>query len=679
MLRSHDEVVRVGMRVAIVIAIVAFLVLLLNGTAYPADANALRSPATVGTVERILLERDALSSQERVAEVRALLDRERRSRLAGLARAVTAAGLRIASSSSPRAWYSGARGIWKQARRWVTLSPTERRALALLEPEIDAGSEDPDLRSLYETLRKRETRALVKRKLKEARRALDRGNLRRARRRIEAARRLDPDFRRLEKLTRRLEELEELQRIPAPEKRFVAASAVTPDELEMSVALLLGRYDSVANLDATTDEARLLQALARYLDGDTDRGLAELRAFSKREGPVADAARAWLEDPSIIDPDRELSRASRRRGLDRALMWIGGASLRARGTDLSLDGIRAWREALAPLNLVLGLPARVLRGDAPSIDAVQKAAARYLELQPEGPRAAESRDWMSRAELSRAMRRRGVAWDDGRLVLPAARTPYASILGRPLLVTREALERAGISALPERAADADALVLATSPHGMAGEGEPLARDVALSLVRELARGLDTGEVQPFGKNRSAAHETVRRMDGGIRSGSARAWVHLWSEPTSETRAALRILLADGDEQQLGNVEVERGRKRVRASRTLFGREVSCPRRAVCLDRDRALSSTASAEVESGGGVRLATRAAFHDMVVAVKVEELVPSATVSIPIARWLRIERWLPFGARLGIGLGGISLGPTVREVETPLYAADEGLPDEF
>jgi hypothetical protein len=458
----------------------------------------------------------------------------------------------------------------------------------------------------------------------------------------------------------------------------VAASAVSPDELQATVHLLLGRYAAVAELDASTDDARLLREVARYLDGNTARALANLRAFSRREGLLGEGARAWLGDPSIIDPDGDLRGARRRHRLDRALLWIGGASLRARGADLSLDGLRAWRQALTPLNLALGLPARALRGVEPATDSVRRAAARYLELRPEGPLAEESRDWMSRAELSRAMRRRGAAWDDGRLVLPAARTPYARILGRPLLVTRAALDRAGVPALSERVANADALVLVTGPRAVAGEGDPLERESALALIQELARGLDSGALRPFGKNRRAALETVRRMDGGIRSGATRAWVRPWSKPTTETRRALRALLSDGNEQRVASFDIERGSKDVEASRTLFGRDVACPSRSVCLDRDRAWTSTASAELGSDGGVRLATRATFHDMVVSVEIKELVPRATVSVPIARWLRIDRWLPFGARLGIGLEGVSVAPTERAARAPVYAAD-GTPAGF
>jgi hypothetical protein len=338
-----------------------------------------------------------------------------------------------------------------------------------------------------------------------------------------------------------------------------------------------------------------------------------------------------------------------------------------------VDGLRAWREALTPLNLVVGLPARALRGDEPPPDAVRSAASRYLKLQPDGPLAEESLDWMRRADLSRTPRRRDAAWDDGRLVLPPARTPYPRILGRPILVTNGLVQRAGISDLLEEAGDADALVLATSPQALAGGGRPLDRDVALVMLRELARGLDTGDVRPFGRNRSAAAEAIRRFDGAIRSGRAQAWVTAWSEQVDRGSLALRDLMADGAEHRVARVDLERGSKRLRASRTLLGGAVSCPAQLVCMDRDRAWSSRAFAEVGPDGSVRLSTRASFHDLAISIELDELVPKASVSIPIARWLRIDRWLPLGARLGIGLDGISFGPTIRKIEAPLHTAEE------
>jgi hypothetical protein len=669
------------MRIAIVTALVAFLVLLLNGTAYPADVAAVRRPVTsepTSEVERILLHRGAVSPAERVFEARALLDRDRRNRVAGLACAVTEAGLRLASGGSPRSLLSSARGIWSQARRWMTVSPAEQRALELLEPEVDAGTADASIRTLYEVLRERETSGLVRRKLGEAERALARGDLRRARRRLASARSHDPASPRLAALTRELEEREALRRIPAPERRLAAASPVSRSELQLAASFLLGRYHTLAEVEPETDEARLMRAVARYLDGDVDRALADLRALSERQGGVGELADAWLADPSIVDPDRELRRAGRRHRLDRALTWVGGAGLRSQGTDLSLDGIRAWREALAPLNLALGLPARALRGDEPPSDAVRSAATRYLKLQPDGPRAEESVDWMSRAELSRAMRRRGAAWDDGRLVLPAARTPYPRILGHPVLVTSRLLRKLDIPKLAEHVESADALVLATNPHALGGEGEPLALDAALALIRELARGVESGDVRPFGRNRRAALESLRRFDGAVRSGMAQAWVSAWSDRTGPARASLRDLFADGDEHRLAHMEVERGRKRLRASRSLFGSEISCPAHLVCVGQNRAWSGSAYAEVRPDGSIRVSTRARFHDLAVSIELEELVPSASLSIPVARWFHLDRWLPVAARLGVGLDGISVTPVIQGqgVEAPVYTAEGAAP---
>jgi hypothetical protein len=67
------------------------------------------------------------------------------------------------------------------------------------------------------------------------------------------------------------------------------------------------------------------------------------------------------------------------------------------------------------------------------------------------------------------------------------------------------------------------------------------------------------------------------------------------------------------------------------------------------------------------------------MAISVEIDQLVPKASVSIPIARWLRVDRWFPLGARLGLGVDGVSLAPVVREFEGPARGVEGADSSEF
>jgi hypothetical protein len=673
MLRSFDDVVRVSTRVATVVAIVGFLVLMLNGRAYPAEQGAVQNPTIDDSVdrtldprtevERILLQRQTVTERERLNEAREVLGRDRRSRVAGMSLAVLDTSWRVAMGGSPRSMWKGARRLYKQGKRWVGHTAAERRALDLIEPAVASGSLDPEILELYTRLREEEEAGLAKHKLDSAERALSEGNLGRARRRLALVRELDPDAKRLHVLEELLAEKEELERIPRPEERLLVASRPTLDELRLNVALLVGRYERVREAEAQESDERLRRAVALHLSGEIELALAELEALAEGTGTVADIAQHWIDQPAL-NPELGMRRAGRQHRVDRTLTWLGGGELQQRGTEKSLDGVNAWRHSLAPTNLVVGLPTRMWRGDDASAEDKGTAARRYLQIHPRGPSAAQAVEWLAEAERSLWNDSGSVAWVDGRFVLPPARTAYSGVLGRPILLTRDLLLEAERPELAGRLAEDEALLLAAFPPGMPPRGEPLEREAAIDLVRDVARRLDTGEARAFGRRHRAALEALRHLDTAIRSGRTRVRIAPWSRERETTRNAVESILADGEQRHLAWMQVSQGSDSYRASRELAGPGLLCPGRLVCVDRERSFSSGAYAELETDGNMHVGTRARYRGVAVDVGLHEFLPAASLSIPLGSWLRIADWVPAGATFAIGAGGVSISPVTDDV---------------
>ncbi len=68
-----------------------------------------------------------------------------------------------------------------------------------------------------------------------------------------------------------------------------------------------------------------------------------------------------------------------------------------------------------------------------------------------------------------------------------------------------------------------------------------------------------------------------------------------------------------------------------------------------------------AEVRQDGSLKLGTQARFHGMTLSVNLNRFVPSASISIPLARWLRIDSWFPVSAVFGVSAAGLSVGPSI------------------
>jgi hypothetical protein len=661
MFRRQDEFVRVGVRLVVVMAIVGFLVLLLYGRAYPAEFRA-------DELTRLLLNRDPVTPAERVDAARALL---RRDRQRGVARVVSA-GLdtawRAATDPSPRGMLRSGKRLYRGVRELLARSPAESRALALLEPEVEAGVDDPGLLALYEELRAREREDQLDRWCAEAERALERGDAPRVRRRIGRIRRLAPEDPRIPELDARLAERTTRaggEALPVSRTRL----ELRDEDAPLAAALLAEGYERLVALEPRTSEQALARAAAMQLSGDLESASSELARLAERPERIGGTASRWLHG-RVLEPEQTLRLAVRSYRLRRTLGWLGGAELEEHGLDLSRSGFRAWRESMAPLNVAVSAPTRLLRRRPADVEDLRLAARTYLARLPDGPRAAEAHAWLASTPRSAGEQRRRQVWDDGKLRLLPARTRYARVAPAPVLVTRGL-----IAALPDTSAEVrdalrDAPMLLLAPREVEPEAaaRTLGRGAALGLLFALGRGLEEGEIEPFGARSTGARAALRRLDHTLRSGHALHAIP-WNPDSGE--GSLPQVLLDGEARRVRGVDLARDGEGLNLRRNLRGNAPACPGATVCLDVARELTTVAYADIDTDGDVRLGASASFHDAAVAIEVAAGGPRASLVLPIARWLGFARWVPLEASVGVHLGGISVGPRFRQ-PAPILAAE-------
>ncbi len=606
----------------------------------------------------LLLQRDLPTAEERLAEAERLLDRERTRRLAGLLDALGSTAWRGVSGASPRSLLKSVRRLADQARGVLGRSQAESSALALLEPVVASGESDQRILELYGRLREGERLAHFTRALEEAERALEVGELRRAGRRLARAAELGPDDPQLAALAARLAEC----RGEDPAEREDGESLRPPGsgETEVAAALLVEQYERAAALAETVPETELVRGAALLLAGQRQAGLEALRSVREGQGRVAELAARWLADPDL-DPETAMLRERRRYRTRRVLGFIGGDALEAHGLDLSRQGVRSWGESLTPMNLALSVPVRMARGRPADGSALREAALRYLELEPAGKRAEEARGWLAKLQPSHAELGRHAVWDDGRLILPSADTPYLSVAARPLVISREALVRA----LPDFDVSREPLAGARAITLVPGRVEDpelaleLAADEARALLSGLAAGLEAGRLRSLQGDTAAALADLGRVAESLRRGRP-----LFAEPRSlgdapMTRALRRALLGDGAPQPAEGVRFRRRRNGLEA-RNELSRSLVCPPGVVCLDRARRVTTAAYARFDADGDLRLGATTRFIGASLALEITESGPRGALHLPIAAWLGVARWVPVSADLAFGLDGVSVRPT-------------------
>jgi hypothetical protein len=91
-----------------------------------------------------------------------MLEDERHARLNRAVYELAHVGLRASIQASPRRLFGAVRRLGREIWSWRERSPAEDAALALLEPDVEQGGAAEQGAELYESLREREQRALLR-------------------------------------------------------------------------------------------------------------------------------------------------------------------------------------------------------------------------------------------------------------------------------------------------------------------------------------------------------------------------------------------------------------------------------------------------------------------------------------------------------------------------------------
>ena len=628
--------------------------------------------------ESLLLAPELRSEQARAGEASELVAAEHRRKLADLSAAFVDLGLHASVQASPLRLLRTAGKIGREVRDWDDRTQVEDEALTLLEPGARRGDLDVESLALYSRLERRESAARVAQLLADAETAFGAGDLRRTRRTIDRALELEPGSSHADRL---LDEIDERAWRAAPDD-----DATAPDrslhgqieawEVQLGTALLVDDFARARELGPDdANSATLGRATARYLEGDRAQALDAFDRLAGGDDAAAERAREFLADPAL-NPSGAFDQEVRLYRTRRALGWMGGAELAetavpstAEALSFSRDGYRAWqgsyrawRNVLKPVNLVIDAPARVWRSWQPDGHALRGAAERYLELAPEGERAAEASSWLDTLGAQERQSARVSAFQDGVLVLPHAQTPWSRLSSTRIVVASLALAAAAPELEVELAAgDAPALVLAldTELGRPKATGSSLSEAASLEVLARLASGIERATLAARGDSESGVLASLRRLDARVRQGRTLV-VTPWTPEANSGIDALGSALVDGERSRtIGDVELERRRETLVAERPLGGGGVVCPQQTACIELRREVDPVFFASSDSDGEVGVGARANFQDAQLSIEIGSHGPRASLVIPIARWLGIGRFVPVEARLAVGLDGISAGP--------------------
>ena len=653
---DRNEAVRVGIWVLVVSAIAGLLVLLFYGSALAQDGD------RAGELAELLSRRAPLSAEERMQAAEDVLAADRRDRTRRLATAVFDTGWRVWQGASPRRAVSAAARLARAAVRFRSDRDAELAALDLLQPGLASEAADPRLERMYEKLRERDALDTLDARLDRAERALERGDLRLARVRLERSLELAPDSERAAALHAQLLQLLAAREAGHEPAGADVAQAVEAWEPALAIALLVGDYERAAAFGSGEPDAEFARAVAQFLGGSQGEALRALGGLAVRDDATGDAARSLLASPGV-NVELALARAQKGYRARRTLGWMGGDELAEQGLDLSRSGVGAWRGALEPGNLALAAPLRLWSGWEPDGRELEDAASRYLEVFPEGEQSGDAQAWLEELR-SRAPSASDAGWDDGRFVLPRARTRFSALAPRPLLVSRRVLDSdavGDVEGVREALADGDALLLVPAFGPEPEDAIALDAGGLRTLLAELARGVEQDALEPLDRGKAATLEALRRLDAALAAGRA-VHARAWKVGEVTPIAAARGLMA-GSSQEVATLQLSRDEDDVRVARG-FGRSTwRCPEEAFCIDREELLSGALYGRFELDADFRVGARTSFSRASLALEVGRDGPQASVVLPIGHWLRLNSWIPIEARFSIGLDGIDFGPGFRD----------------
>lgn len=655
MLDDDGRRMRLGVWVAVAAAVAGLCVLLWHPRVHA---------ETLEPTTRILLEREQTTVQERLAAAEQALFEERVRKSRGLVRTLFDESVGLVSSADPRRIVRASIRLGRTLWKWRERTRAEDEALEQLELGMTADPSSGELQALYAGLREREIDERSHELLESAEDAIEDGLHLLARVRVSRSLELRPEDERAWDLLARLSDPldEDASRGEGVHDALASGQAVASGqdwETATAAALLAADYEQAADLAGETPRGRLAFAAASYLGGDRHAARDELVRLRERDDPLGSLAREWSLRPDLSAGERFESER-RRYYLRKALGVFGGDGLASDGLVRGRRGLDAWRSSLAPLNLALAFPARLVRGWSPDGSALREAASAYLELEPEGVEAEAAQRWLAQLGPAPESHARS-PWRGSRLALPKPRTDFTPLSPRPLVLTASAL-RSGrldsVELLRDVIGDAEAVLLRVEWDAV--PVSTLAGDDSLAMLGSLAEALETGTLESLRGSRKTSFERLQRLEGAVRSGARLVAVPYGVDGPS-LRAVLPEAMLEGGTHYADGMKVARGNDKVRVDRRLGGAGFTCPQTVLCVHRPTTVSARLYGSIDTDADMLLGARASFEEATLALEMRSTGPRAQLTLPFARWFGIERWIPVAARVDVGAEGVYVGPIV------------------
>lgn len=640
-------------------------------------AHASDSFESSDAAAQLLLAPDLDAGEARAREAQDLLDVDRNRKIAVISSALVELGIKAGFGASPVKILHSVGELGRGVLAWSDRTRGEERALLLLAPGALGGELDEATRGLYERLETRERHDLAKGLLEDGKRALELGQYGRARIAADRALVLEPGSQRADSLLAAIAaRMERRQRSGAFGDLLPTSGSLTfaAWDVRLATSLLIDGEpsDSCDDCDAAT--RGLAHATARYEAGDRAAALEELRDVADMDGDASGIARHVLEDRGV-NPERafddEITSYTKRRSLG----VLGGQALADNGLTFEPDNVqftaqglerikksyKVFRKTVNPVNLMVDAPARLFRDWRPDGGALREAAQRYLALEPNGERAADARDWLVELGPDERASANVIPFRDGYFVLPHARTPFARIAPRRVVVSSDGLERVAPDLLHELGLEgAPAFVFGES--GLGEDARPLPSARALELLDRIADGLEAEDLRTRGQELGDVLEAVRRLDARTRAGVTLSVAPRLPDVASTSLTEMGNALIDGKRlRTVGDISVTRKEGDIVADRELGGDGAYCLPETPCIDRKLPIGAQLYARTQGGDSAGIGATADYRQAQLSIEMGTSGPHASLVLPFARWLGITHFLPVEAVVGIGLDGISAGPRV------------------
>ena len=174
------------------------------------------------------------------------------------------------------------------------------------------------------------------------------------------------------------------------------------------------------------------------------------------------------------------------------------------------------------------------------------------------------------------------------------------------------------------------------------------------------RSLERGELAPIRGSRARSLARLQGLENAVRAGAGLVAVP-YGVKSVEVSDVFAGAMLEGGTRYGESLKVQRGSDNVRFDRTVGGAGFRCPETVLCVDSPASLTAQLYGEFDTDADMLLGASASFDTAKLAFELHSSGPQARLTVPFARWLGVEDWVPLAAQVEIGTEGLYLGPVV------------------